>query len=198
MRNILFCVFLLLVQTFLGQNIPQIESNLSEEDLDKSVIHLNFDKDFQTLIIYTHQCYWSNEDHFFVCRFLNSEWDFFKWEVKFKSSKKTIKNIKRIRKRKIKNLSKEKFDELISVFVDKNFFNFSNDSLNVHEIFHDDGTVEYLSITDGCADKFEIYTSFGQREIYSYMADEFQKKIPNKQRGDFIFCRNKFLKFFKE
>lgn len=158
--------------------------------MDESKKLKKFHQKFETVISFTQDAYWSSIGDHYLLGYRNDEWQLYICKPRWN----------RFSKRK-KRLDKPKMDALFSLWNEKDFWELSNDSLNVSEEslpLHDSLTLVHIdSISDGQTNRFEM-SHRGQNRSYAvYEPEHVQASIPTKQRAQFIICKNAFLELFQ-
>ena len=180
------------------QNIPDFESNTTDRIKKQSVVFTEFENEYNVVISWTKDCYSfcnAPEQLFFILGQKNGKWSLFKWYVKFSDREKKI--IKRAKKKKLR-INSISVDSLLTNWTQNQFWTLNKDSLNWSEKIDSNGKITTFVITDGCSDKFEIFTKDKHLINSSYKADYFQKVVPNSQRRNFIICRNMFFEVIQK
>ncbi len=191
MKNLL--ILLVFLSTSLwAQELPHIESNISSDESEKSRLWNEFSKQYEQILSFTKNSYWSSEQVYILFVKEEQGWKRLKWKLNLDNDKKVIKS-------KVRKLSfnQNEFNELLDFFNMQNFWTLVLDSLNLHEEFREDGSSTLWTKTDGVTDSFEIIKDDQYRLISSYEPEYFQDLIPVEQREKFIKCRDKFLKLNK-
>ncbi|MEQ9425134.1 MAG: hypothetical protein RJQ09_11990 [Cyclobacteriaceae bacterium] len=177
----------LLVTSAVAQELPIIDSNLSEEASNKSRVKAEFSSDYDQLLSYTRSSYWSPEQVYVIYGHDEQGWKRLKWILKLDKKKNVVKS-------KIRKIPYDAnaLDELLDFFDAKQFWTLQQDSLNLKRLTLSDGSGLAWDKSDGTTDTFEMISYEQHRLTSSYEADYYQDKVPVEQRRRFIECRNKF------
>jgi hypothetical protein len=171
----------------LSQELPEIRTNITPEESEKSQMKIEFADKYDQILSFTRESYWNSQKIYILFGRTNGKWERIKWTLKLDKDK----NIIRTKIRKM-SFMKDEFQELLTFFDTQNFWTFELDSLNLHEEVGDDGSSTLWTKTDGTTDSFEVLRNGQHRQLSSYEAEYFQELIPVEQRRKFIECRNKF------
>lgn len=184
---------LLLILTFLpaillGQELPEVRTNLSTEESQNSIIWTEFSNEYDQVLSFSRNSYWSEQKVYIIYGRTNGQWERIRLTQKLDDNKDII----RTKSRKL-SFNEDKFKELLTFFDSRNFWAFELDSLNLHEEIREDGSSTLWTKSDGTTDSFEVINKGQHRLISSYEPEHFQELIPVEQRRKFIECRKKFL-----
>lgn len=180
-----------------AQQIPEFESNISDTERINSFVFNKIKLNYDQLISYTTECYWSKEQHFYVLVNSRDKWNAFRFRIKFKDhDNKTSENIHSIDRIKL-SISNSKIEGLFKYWSQINFWNLCEDSLTYRFREVDGKKIFYLGTTDGCTDKFEI-SAKNKFKVYEVdNNEELQAHVPIQQREQFILGRDKYLELVK-
>ena len=186
-------LIVLTVQSLFGQ-LPEFQTNVSDTDLDKSIVLDEFGAKYQQIISFTSNSYW-NEGYreMYVLLLDDDNWIFKKLSVKLNEDN----SIKKSRTRKL-HVDSNQVDEFVSFLNEVKFWNFNKDSLNLNKKAQGDSRVLMQSISDGKTDKFITRNGVNVRSTSAYEADQLQEFVPTEQRGKFIETRNRFYELIKQ
>ena len=162
---------------------------MTEGQADNSHVMDKFSKEYDQIFSYTIESYWLEEQTYHIFGFDGREWKLIKWTVKFDNNGQVVKE-----RLKTKSFSSRKLLEMLSFFEANKFWTLDQDSLNLDERDHGDGSSMVWMIDDGSNDKFETYNNGIYRITSSYEAKRLQELVPTKQREIFIKCKDKFWK----
>ncbi|WP_258101409.1 hypothetical protein [Marinoscillum pacificum] len=190
--KVLLLTLTILPTILLGQELTEVRTNLSTEESQNSIIWTEFSDEYDQVLAFSRNSYWSQQKVYIIYGRTNGQWERIKLTLKLDGNK----NIIRTKSRKL-SFGEGKFQELLTFFDSRDFWNFELDSLNLHEEVREDGSGTLWTKTDGTTDSFEVISNGHHRIISSYEPEYFQELIPVEQRRKFIECRNEFLRMNK-
>lgn len=183
-KNFIILILLIISYRIPGQSLPSFKSNASEEDKKNSLVYEQYIKKYDAVISYTSSCYWGEGQKIYVLGCKDNKWEFFLLNIKFPVRE----NIHRLKKEELL-LENEALKGLLNFWEQHNFWAFSNDSLNWNK---KDSTS--IMISDGCSDRYEIFTREAYYVLNAYVPESYQEFIYVKQREQFIDCKKKYYK----
>ncbi|MDH5379690.1 MAG: hypothetical protein OEW75_02490 [Cyclobacteriaceae bacterium] len=188
MARLITLVLLFVSLNSFGQ-LPAFESNVLTDNSSKSLIQENFSSDFEYIISYHGNSYWSGNKTYYIFGHDGQKWQLIRWTFKFNEQKQPIKQrLKRLK------FSQDQFAGILTLMSETNFYNLKQELLNLNEKDNGDGTIVATIISDGGTDNFELISPQSHRKFSAYAADILQEQYPTSDRQTFISCRNKILK----
>lgn len=193
LKHILIILTVFCTLSAIGQQLPEISSNVTEQQTEKSHVINKFSKKYEEIFSYTVKSFWLDQQTYHIFGYNGKKWTLIKWTVKFDDNQQIIKE-----RVKTKSFSSRKLSEILSFLETNKFWNLDQDSLNLSEKDNGDGSSTVWMVSDGSSDIFETYKNGSYRITSSYEANRFQELAPTKQRQIFIECRDKFWKMINK
>jgi hypothetical protein len=194
MKTVLLNLFLLISLNSFGQ-LPEIKTNVEERIKLESVVYDILHIEYDFIISFTTESYWSSKENFQVIAKKGETWN--KLNIKRKKKKNGNFSKPKIRKQKLKS---ETAENLLRELTNESFWTLNRDSLNNFKVEDKENGITHLyTKTDGTNYKFEVFTKSNFLLINAYEPEYYSKVIPEViSRRTFISCANLFINMVKE
>lgn len=189
-----FILIIILVAFYTKAQVPAIKSNTTEEEKKQSIIYKAFANQYDFLIAYSSDSYWSsNMRAYKILAIKNGSYLKGTYISKSKGNNKWAKPVIKFEKANIDTAR-----EIVKYFNNSKFWSLNRDTLNIHEKKTD--TLTWSLGCDDCAtNKFETISTDGFSIIESIAPETYLEFLPElKSREVFIKCRNWFLSKYKK